>query len=312
VVLSTVTHLNGYVVRLSLDGLDDPLEPTRTHRLYANATTRGSANNHTMRGLGVQLDRSAFALGLYDYGKPHPGNALFGKYYSVATDLFQSLGIQPTFIGVQGEGYSGKFTKFGGKSHMRLLQSDFRGITILSLVANPSTSDSPAYDSFAMTSLGYLDSYRELLLCFVVNESFLKLRSERCDALVDALARFHHWDFGYGFSANAADNPEFHILGISNGRLSKEDERSLSAWYATPVDVRVNHLRDVYAYNLLNEQQLHEEIGGGVSLMDFIGQHAGCTLRRLTNDGLYEWKVSDDTVLDRLRKKLHGLPIMVR
>ena len=262
--------------------------------------------------MSVQLDRSASAFGLYEYGKPHPGNSLFSKFYSVATDLFQSLGIQPTFIGAEGEGYSGKFTKFGGKTQTKLLKSDFSGIGVLSLAANPSTSDSPAYDSFAMTSLSYVDADQELLLCLVVNEAFLKLRSEACDAIVSNLARFHHWDFGYGFSANAADQPELHVLGMDNGRLSEEDQRLLNAWYAASSDVRVRCLRDVYAYNLLNEQQLHQEVGDGLRLKDFIEQHPGCTLMQLTDDGLHQWKVSDDTVLDQLRKQLRGLPIMAQ
>ena len=243
--------------------------------------------------MNVQLDKLASALGLYEYGEPHPGNAIFGRFYSVATDLFQSLGIQPTFIGAEGEGYSGEFTKFGGRTQTKLLKSDFSGISVLSLAANPSTSDSPAYDSFAMISLSYVEADRELLLCLVVNEAFVKLRSEQWDAIVSTLAHFHHWDFGYGFSANAADQPELHILGMDNGRLSKEDQRLLNAWYAARADVRVRRLRDVYPYNLLNEQQLHQEIGTGVRLKNFIEQQPGCTLTRLTDDGLYQWKVSE-------------------
>ena len=68
----------------------------------------------------------------------------------------------------------------------------------------------------------------------------------------------------------------------------------------------------MYPYNLLNEQQLHQEIRAGVRLKDFIEQQPGCTLTRLTDDGLYQWKVSDDTILDQLRKQLRGLPIMVQ
>jgi hypothetical protein len=259
----------------------------------------------------VQLEKSAFALGLYKYGKPHPGNALFGKFYSVITDLFQSLGIQPTFIGAEGEGYSGKFAKFSGKTRTKLLESDFSGISVLSLAANPSTSDSPAYDSFAMASLSHVDADQELVLSLVVNEAFVKLRSEPCDAIVNGLARFHDWDFGFGFSANAADQPELHILGMDNGRLSKEDQRLLNAWYAALADVRVRRLRDVYPYNLLNEQQLYQEITTEKCLKDFIEQQPGCTLTRLTDYGLYQWKLSDDTTLGQLRKQLRGLPIMV-
>jgi len=35
VVLSTITHLNGYVLRIWLEGMALPLEPTDTHRLYS-------------------------------------------------------------------------------------------------------------------------------------------------------------------------------------------------------------------------------------------------------------------------------------
>lgn len=260
----------------------------------------------------MELNRSASAMGLYEYGSPHPGSALFSRFYSVATNLFQSLGIQPTFIGAEGDGYSGKFTKFGGRTQTRLVKSGFSGITVLSLAANPSTSDAPSYDSFAMTSLSYFDSDRELLLCLVINEVFVKLRSAQFDRIVDALARFHHWDFGFGYSGNVADQPELHILGMDNGRLSTEERKLLNAWYAAPAKMRTTRLRDVYPYNLLNDQQLHEEIEPGVDLKAFIEQHPGCKLTQLTDDGLHEWKVSDDITLHQLRTRLRCLPIIVQ
>ena len=260
----------------------------------------------------MQLNGSAFALALYEYGPRHPGSALFRKFYSATTGLFQSLGIQPTFIAAEGEGYSGKFAKFGGKTRMRLLESDFSGISVLSLGANPSNSDSPAYDSFAMASLSYVGADEELLLCLVVNEAFVKLRSERCDAIVSDLARFHHWDFGYGFSGDAADQPELYILGMDNGRLSKEEQRLLNAWYTAPADVRVRRLRDLYPYNLLNEEQLDRETSPGVRLKDFIKRQPGCTLTPVSDNGLYQWKVSDDTTLSHLRERLCGASVLVR
>lgn len=101
-------------------------------------------------------------------------------------------------------------------------------------------------------------------------------------------------------------------MGMDNGRLSATDQRLLNAWYAAPADVRVRHLRDVYPYNLLNEQQLNQEIRAGVRLKDFIEQQPGGTLSRLTDDGLYQWKISDDIALSQRRKQLRGLPLLVQ
>ena len=259
----------------------------------------------------MKLDRTVSVLGLYEYGNPHPGNALFSRFYSVATDMLHSFGIQPTFIGAEGNGYSGKFTKFGGRTQAKLLQSGFSDISVLTLAANPASSDAPSYDSFACLSLSYVDTSTELLLCVAMNEAFVKLGSERFDAAAGSLARLHHWDFGFGFSDDAAAQPELHILGMDNGRLCPEDQSLLTAWYEAAADVRVGHLRDVYPYNLLNEQQLQQEVAAGVRLKEFIEQQPGCTLAPLADGGLYEWKVSDDKVLDQLRKQLRALPILI-
>jgi hypothetical protein len=259
----------------------------------------------------MQLAQTASALGLHEYRDQPPSRETFKQFHALVMETFRLHGITPTYFGAEGEGYPDKYTKISGRAYSKLIKSDFSGICELSLAANPSTSDAPAYDSFAAASLGYVDAMQELLLCMVVNEAFIKIRSGEWEALVGAFTRFHRWDCGYGFSGNVADQPELYIMGMDNGRLSKEDQELLNAWYAAPAEVRVSRLRDVYPYNLLNEQQLHQEIRAGARLKDFIEQQPGCTLTRLTDDGLYQWKISDDTTLDQLRKQLRGLPVMV-
>lgn len=258
----------------------------------------------------MELKSTACALGLYQYKGEHPAADLFHRFYSTMLSFLHSVGVNPNYIGVDGDGYPDKLQKIGGRVEKKLLDTSFSGVNSLSLVANPDGSDSPAYDAFMSTSVGFVESAQELLLSFVINESFVKLRSPEYDRLLRSQVELCRWDFGYGFSSSVEKQPDFHILGVDNGKLSAEEYKSLSTWYAAPGEVRTALLRDVYPYNLLNENQLDSQVSDGVTLRQFAQRQPGCALTRLTDDGLHLWQVPDAEVA-RLRKVLVGSPVLM-
>lgn len=258
----------------------------------------------------MELNESASALGLYKYHCDLPESGLLERFYATVVSLLQSCGITLTYIGADGPGYTDQLTKFGGRAHKRMLKSRFAELTSLSVLANPPQSDSPAYDSFASASLGYVEPNGELLLCLAVNESFIRLHSSEYDGLLRSLVALYHWDFGYGFAARVEKQPDFHILGVDNGKLSAEEYRSLCTWYDANAEVRTAFLRDVYPYNILNDAQLNAQVSEGMSLRQFAQRQPSCSLTRLTDYGLHLWQVPDEEVA-RLRKALVGSPVLI-
>jgi hypothetical protein len=258
----------------------------------------------------MELSKSASALGLYKYNCDQLENQLFSRFYSTLLSQLESCGVTPTYIGAEGNGYSGKLTKLGGPTHNKLVKSGFADITVLSITANPPGSDAPSYDSFASASLSYVEVNRELLVCVVVNESFINLHSVEYDNLLRSQVELCRWDFGYGFSSSVEKQPDFHILGLDNGKLSAEEYKSLCIWYAAREDVRTSLLRDVYPYNFLNETQLKAQVSDGETLRQFVQRQSDCSFIRLTDYGLYLWQVPDAEVA-RLRKILVGSPVLM-
>lgn len=258
----------------------------------------------------MELYKSASALGLYKYNCAQAGSGIFGRFYSTVLNQFTSCGITPVYVGAEGEGYSGKLTKMGSLTHDKLVKTNFADVTVLSVVANPVGSNEPSYDNFASASLSYVEVNRELLACIVINESFIRIYSKEYDALMLSQVDLCSWDFGYGFSSSAEKQPDFHILGLDNGKLSPAEYRLLIAWYDAPGDVRTVLLRDVYPYNLLNDFQLEAQVGGGITLRQFIQRQPGCSLTRASDSSLYLWKVPEAEI-QRLKQILVGSSVLI-
>jgi hypothetical protein len=70
VVLSTVTHFNAFVLEITLEGLDDPPEPTRTHRIYSE--TAGGWVAAGDLEVGDRLRTSTGSVAILDI-QPKPG-----------------------------------------------------------------------------------------------------------------------------------------------------------------------------------------------------------------------------------------------
>lgn len=258
----------------------------------------------------MELKRTACAIGLYQYCCARPSSENYRQFYSSVLSFLDSIGVKPTYVGVDGNGYPDELKKISGPVNKKLLDTSFSGVDSLSLVANPEGSDSPAYDSFMSTSFGYVDSAQEVLLSFVVNESFIEFRSAKYDELLRSLIGLSRWGFGFGFSSIGEKQAEFHILGVDNGKLSPEEYKSLCAWYATPANVRKALLRDVYPYNLLNECQLNAQVSSGVTLRQFAQSQPGCSVTRMTDYGLHLWQVPD-TEVSRLKEILTGSQVLI-
>ena len=251
----------------------------------------------------MELSKTASAFGLHSYGKPSPDGKAFELFNASASALLNELGITPSYIGIEGEGYSGDYKKYGGSAHEKLIKSGFGGISVLSIVANPEGSDEPSYDGYATLSFSFVDSTQEALLCFVVNELFVPFASDAYDDAWKAFLGLNAWDFGYGFREEAEKQPEFHILGLDNGHLTEAEQSALDAWYGALPDQRLDRLRGIYAYNFVSMRQLDKDVFDGVTLRQFIEQDQLGEIRQLTDYGLHLWKLDEGRAV-RVRRQM--------
>jgi hypothetical protein len=253
---------------------------------------------------------NAWAIGLYSYSASHPGPMGWKQFYDCVLAVFQGAGITPTYFAAEGVGYTGELTKYGSRTHAKALKSGFANIHVMAVVANPEGSDEPGYDSFASASLAYVEEASETLLCLAIEERFLDFGGEAFESALQALVALQPWDFGYALSEPVEKKPEFHVLGLDDGKLSIEERRRMNAWYEALPEEKVRKLRDIYPYVVLNDVQLATQLSAMQTLEDVIRSESRSVLARLAGSTLWLWKIPLDAV-STLRDRLAGSGILI-
>lgn len=253
---------------------------------------------------------NSWAIGLYSYSCKHSGEHGFKSFYENTLAVFQQARITPTYFAVEGVGYKGDLTRFGGRSHAKALKTEFSGIDVISVVANPKESCEPGYDSFASASLGYTEATGETLLCLAMEERFLEFGGSDFESALVSLVCSGDWDFGYAFSQPIEKKPEFHVLGLDSGVLSQEERRMLNAWYASRPEERLCKIRDIYPYMILNKAQLKMRVSNTQTLEDIARLDLRTELRRISKAPLWLWKIRCDAIMD-VREKLIDSGVLI-
>lgn len=252
----------------------------------------------------------AFAIGLYSYSNPSPGRDGFRTFHDLVISIFRGVGVVPTYFAAEGVGCRGDLTTYGGKTHTKALKSNFEGIHVMSLVANPEGSGEPGYDSYASASLAYIKETGETLLCLAMEERYLEFGGEDFEKVLMSLVAMRSWDFGYALSLPIEKKPEFHVLGLDGGTLTPEELRQLNKWYGSPPDERLRKIRDIYPYNIINSTQLGTQISGSETLKDVISRNSNSSLRHLDGSRLWMWKVQPNALID-VRNKLAESGVLI-
>jgi hypothetical protein len=240
-----------------------------------------------------------WVIGLHSYRESPPPSEVFASFYAAAMSLFVRLGLTMTHIAAEGDGHSGKLVKASSAAAKRLLGSGFSGIAGLSCVVSPEGSKEPAYDRLASVDLSW-NSPTELLLCVVVNDGLNSFLSPAFDATLAEMLEIENWSFGYAFRDTVDRQPDFHVLALDNGRLSKAESQALRKWYASKASERIERPRNVYPITILNERQLSFSVNGS-TLMRIIEETFDTTTSRV--GALVVWRVPEDQI-QRLRDLL--------
>lgn len=250
------------------------------------------------------LKDTSSALGLFHYGGGHPGASVFERFFAATEGLFTSLGIVPTYVGLDGDGYPAGFTKFGGRGHRKAVKERFERIRSVSVAATPEGSDEPTFDHHALVSLGFVPSTDELLLSLEINEACLPFDSEAYLAAIKPYLALVSWSFGFGFVEVSTRQPSFHIQSLDPGDLTPAERTRLRAWYAATADTRLRRLRDVYAINLLGPTQLDEVTRHGQSLRALVCSLAVGKMQEVPGTSLMAWTVADEASRQSVRQLL--------
>lgn len=261
-----------------------------THALRAPQTTAPVSETGIPPDL-LSLAPTALALGLFRHGRLPP-RQLLAEFQRVVETQWQRLGVRATYVAIDGRGYRGKCTKYGGRTHRRAMESGFDHVDVLAIVANPPDSDAPAFDSFADASLSFSEPVQTCSLCVSLNECFVRLSSPAFEDLLRELVDLSDWDYGYALAGDVDSKPECHVLEVDTGRLTPEEWTELNTWYGTPAEVRRTRLRGVYPFYVLNGEQLRASGRSDRSLRDCIESLPGSRLTPLSH-GLTLWAVED-------------------
>lgn len=243
--------------------------------------------------------KSEWVIGLHSYRESPPPSNVFANFYAAAGRLFERMGITMTHIAAEGDGHSGKLIKASSAAAKRLPESGFRGVTVLSCVVSSEGSKEPAYDRVVSANLSW-NSPNELLLCVAVNDGLESFLSPAFDATLGEMLEIENWSFGYAFRDTVDRQPDFHVLALDNGRLSKTESQALRKWYASKPAERTQRPRSVYPVTILNETQLAFSVNGA-TLAQIFEAVPEATSNRVGS--LVVWRVREDQV-QRLRDSL--------
>lgn len=239
------------------------------------------------------------AFGLYSYSLPHPGDAGFKRFCDEAISVLGSAGLIPTFFGASGKGHKGEFVPISGNAHMKSMRIGFENADSITFACNPNDSDAPTYDSFASISLGFLASENETLLSFFVDDLVFEFDSEKFSRVMGSCLALHDWDFGYALSSKEFHNPEFYILSLDDGKLSKSEMDALLLWYNSAPEDRLLRIRDVHSINFINDAQLALVGNSGLTLRQIIESDGTSELSKISAS-LWRWDVPFNAIA-RLR-----------
>lgn len=250
--------------------------------------------------------RFEWALGLHEYPGAAPGPQVFARFLSLVADFLGGFGVTPTHLASEGEGSTGKLTKYDGAVTKRLVASDFAGVSALSLVVSPKDSKAPAFDRVFSASLTWTVP-SELLLCVVANETTVPFAGEQFDRLLRTLLEWKEWAFGFALKDEVSRQPDFHVLTIDNGKLSSKEREALTRWYRAKPDDRKVRLRDVYPVNILGREQMVRVVTGK-AFGEAISGLPGATIEDVA--GLVVLRISD-SALPTIRSQLAAQGVLI-
>lgn len=253
---------------------------------------------------------NATAIGFYRHLSELPSNDEMMSAYEGLEAIVRDLGVEPTYFSAWDGLSRGGWQKYGGAQNRRALEQRLEGICLVGLAANPTGSSQPAYDSFVQASFGYSEAEEQTFLEVVIHEPYLSIGNAPCDSLVNKLAQFWQWDYGFGLERNAGRSPSTFLGGALSRTETPEEKRRIEAWYACyQPEERRKRVRDIFPYNMVGPEHLAHRLPDGRSLREFIEADADSELRPLA-DNLWLWKVNADRT-EAMRDKLRGTGIII-
>lgn len=250
------------------------------------------------------LNEREWVIGLHDYNGTSNQQQVFSAFHDLVIGELENLGLALTYVGVEGDGYSGKATKANGAAYKRVRGANFAGISVLNLLSNPEGSKQPAYDRFFSASLN-ITPHNDNLLTFCVNDGILGFGSDGFHRILRGAANLHEWTTGYAFVDLSAKQPEFHVMGLDDGNLSADEYERLTKWYTSKREDKSARIRSVYPFNLLNGDQLEQSLSNGQTIREFAMSHGPSPLVSEGYGGLALWMVPE-AELAAIRKMLEG------
>ena len=269
----------------------------RFHLVSPGEKLRITPRKHVMRHFR-QAD--TWGLGLYAHTVPALAKESFQLVHSTLVEIFERMGLTPTFFSFSDPEFRarGKFTKWNGKTHRRIVKSGFDNVALLSFAATESGSEAPAYDSFAYTAFSQLKIGADLETTFVlvVTDEKFSFGTSAFEQILSTAACLQKWEFGFAIKRVGFRQAESIVLGYGTDGLTEEEDRQSKAWYKTDPSMKSMKLRDIFPYLILNKNQIEQRLSGNTTLGDMLLSHQEARLSEIPGTSLFLWKGSGAAV----------------
>jgi hypothetical protein len=247
-----------------------------------------------------------WVVGLYGYQDRPPESCAFERFYLEMIRLLGELGLALSHIAAEGESYSGKLVKPSSATGKRILESKFAGITVLAMYVAPVRSKEPSYERIFATSLSW-NRPNEILLCVVANECVTPFLSKTFDQILRGSLTLLPWAYGLAFRDAVTRQPDFHVLALDSGRLSRVESQALAKWYSSPTAERQRKLRSIYPVNILGPNHLKRALGAQ-TLGEYVRNSQDTTVEEAGS--LLIWKIPERRV-ESIRVELANMNALI-
>lgn len=203
------------------------------------------------------MDEQAKIMTCLDLFFGSENNVNFEIWVEEIVSFFSDYNTQFNFIGITGNGYSGKYTRYK-RGIKKIGGVGIEGVSLL----YSEDFDSPAFNWSIYISY-YIKNIGNKMSCYI-DSSFIKRGSNFPRVLINKLSQMDSFKYGYLHEFPLEKGPEYYSAGvIMDGMYTQEEENQLGNWFRFRINSKedkIKKMRDLYPYNLVNHHHLDYNI----------------------------------------------------
>lgn len=186
------------------------------------------------------------------------------NFIEICFEFFKAYGVEPTYWGVDGKGFSNKLQKFTQRKLKNLkekknyLDRDGKLIEGIDFVINPKDSDAPAFDEFFNVSFGYSSISKRTRMLLTIGPHYIPIQPKEIKWFIEEFTSLFTPDFGYVYEHEDYEHVSAKTIQYNDGNETPLEEEMFDRWYALPREEKKKTLIEPFIVNILR-RELYED-----------------------------------------------------